>query len=302
MQKTFVLTIDVEIDAGRKWKTRDPASYLGVSQGIARLQSLCDRYEVRPTYLISPAVMVDARSVAYLDRLDRTRCELGTHLHGEYIGPQATYAGPDFGGCDPGEMQCTYEPELEYAKLETLTRRFVASFGEAPRSFRAGRFGARGWTIECLERLGYTHDTSVTPHRNWHGIADFSRPGSLAPYFPDKHDICQPGDSSVVEVPVSITPSLQWLRPTPRFSDLAQCIEVVDWYENNVDPTVLCCMFHNVELVPEMSPYCRTEADCVAMLDRIEQLFRLLSGRGYRFATLCEIERPSAPTTERETK
>lgn len=289
MNGTFVLTIDVEIDAGKKWRTRDPASYTGVLQGIARLQALCERYGVRPVYLISPAVMVDALSVACLNALDRSKCELGAHLHGEYIGPRAKYPGTDFGGCDPHEMQCSYPEELEFAKLENLTGRFRQLFGEQPRSFRAGRFGARGWTIDCLERLGYTHDTSVTPYRNWHDIVDYSRPGSLAPYYPSKQDICMPGDSRVLEVPVSITPEIKWLRPTPRFSDLDQCFEVIDWYEAHVSPTVLCCMFHNVELVPAMSPYCCSEEDCEAMLGRVERIFQRLTARNYAFKTLCEI-------------
>lgn len=289
MSKTFVLTIDVEIDAGKKWKTSNPASYEGVSAGVGRLQTLCDRYGVKPVYLISPAVMVDASSVDVLRALDSNRCELGAHLHGEYIGPQATHAGTDFSGCDPGEMQCQYEPALEFAKLERLTQRFAELFGRQPRSFRAGRFGARGWTIACLQQLGYTHDSSVTPYRNWHDIADFSRPASLVPYHPSTDDICQRGDSTVIEVPVSITPQLQWLRPTPRFSDFEQCRRVIDWYEEHTNPTVLCCMFHNVELVAGKSPYCATEADCLGLLQRVEAMFELLTARGYGFKTLSEV-------------
>lgn len=295
MSKTFVLTIDVEIDAQRKWRTRNPASYEGVRVGIPRLQALCDRFGIPPVYLVSPAVMVDRDSVALLNSLPRSRCELGAHLHGEYIGPEQTHPGTDFGGCDPGEMQCSYAPQLEFDKLANLTERFTRLFGEAPRSFRAGRFGARGWTIDCLQRLGYTHDSSVTPFRNWADVADFSRPGSLVPYFPSTADICQPGGARVLEVPVSITPELKWLRPTPRFSDLAQCIEVVDWYEAQVPGAVLCSMFHNVELVPDMSPYCKTEDDCQAMLGRIEGLFELLASRGYAFKALREIEAPRVP-------
>jgi hypothetical protein len=289
MTKTFVLTVDVEIDAGRKWRTSNPASYEGVYTGIAKLQSLCDRFGVKPVYLISPAVMVDARSVHVLGSLGSSRCELGTHLHGEYIEPAAKFRGPDFSGCDPSEMQCQYDQALELAKLKNLTDRFTDLFSRRPASFRAGRFGARGWTIDCLQQLGYTHDSSVTPHRNWHDIADFSRPGSLAPYYPSTGDICAAGDSSVLEVPVSITPELQWLRPTPRFSDLEQCIKVIDWYEQNTSPTVLCCMFHNVELVPGKSPYCATDADCQNMLQRIEAIFALLGQRGYQFKTLSEV-------------
>src|SRR6266851_2565139 len=63
MGKTFVLTVDVEIDAGPKWRTSNPATYEGVHVGIASLQRLCDAYGVKPVYLISPAVMVDARAV-----------------------------------------------------------------------------------------------------------------------------------------------------------------------------------------------------------------------------------------------
>ena len=287
---TFVLTIDVEIDAGHKWKTSNPATYEGVTRGVPILQKLCDAYGVKPVYLISPAVMVDRQSVEFLNSLNRDRCELGSHLHGEYIAPMARFPGEDFSGCDPKEMQCEYEKDVEFEKLKNLTEKFIKLFGSAPKSFRAGRFGARGWTLDCLEKLGYSHDTSVTPFRNWFDIADFSQPGSLAPYYPSKENICLPGDSSILEVPVSITPELQWLRPTPRrFSDFEQCRKVIDWYETQTRPTVLCCMFHNVELVPDKSPYCKTAADCAGMLETIENTFKLLTERGYRFKTLSQV-------------
>lgn len=289
MTKTYVLTIDVEIDAGRKWKTSNPATYEGVHQGIPLLQDLCDSYGVKPVYLISPAVLVDEKSVGILKSLPSGRCELGTHLHGEYIAPQATFSGPDFSGCDPSEMQCTYDPNIEFGKLKNLTNIFQTLFGYAPRSFRAGRFGARGWTMDCLQRLGYTHDTSVTPYRNWHDIVDYSKPGSLTPYHPSIDNLCQTGSTTVLEVPVSITPDLQWLRPTPRFSDFAQCQRVIDWYETHVHPTVLCSMFHNVELVPGKSPYCHTQDDCRNMLETLERTFQLLTDRGYQFKTLQEV-------------
>jgi hypothetical protein len=287
--RSYVLTIDVEVDAGRKWRTTDPATYLGVTQGIERLQASCERHGVRPVYLISPAVMVDANSIAFLKSLDTTKCELGAHLHGEYIGPQAKYPGPDFSGCDPSEMQCHYDRDLEFAKLQSLTNRFVELFGYAPKSFRAGRFGARGWTLECLEKLGYSHDSSVTPFRNWYDQVDFSNPCSVTPYYPSKENICEFGDAKVLEVPVSITPELKWLRPTPRFSDFDGCVEVIQWYEEHAAPTVLCSMFHNVELVPGMSPYCKTQADCDAMVETIERTFDLLKARNYSFKTLSEV-------------
>ncbi len=286
---SFLLTIDVEIDAGRKWRTSDPATYRGVIEGIPKLQALCDDYGVKPTYLISPAVMVDHDSIDLLGALDPKRSELGAHLHGEYVPPDARYDGDDFSGCDPGEMQCEYAEEIEYEKLAFLTERFKTLFGHAPTCFRAGRFAARGWTIACLERLGYTHDSSVTPFRNWYDRVDFSKPGSLAPYHPSTSDICMSGSSSLIEVPVSITPELAWLRPTPRFADFERCRAVIDWYMTHVSPTVLCCMFHNVELVPGMSPYCKTADDCDGMLAVIERVFAYLQDRNVRFKTLSEV-------------
>ncbi len=288
--KTYVLTIDVEIDAGRKWKTSNPATYEGVTKGIKILQGLCETYGVKPVYLISPAVMVDQKSVDFLNTLNRDHCELGAHLHGEYIEPEARFTGDDFSGCDPKDMQCEYEEEIEFEKLKNLTEKFIKLFGFAPKSFRAGRFGARGWTLECLERLGYTHDTSVTPFRKWHDVVDFSKPGSLIPYYPSTENICMAGNSKILEVPVSITPDVEWLRPTPRrFSNFEQCKKVIDWYEDNTHPTVLCSMFHNVELVANKSPYCRTNEDCKEMLDTIEKTFKLLKDREYEFKTLSQV-------------
>ncbi len=285
-----MLTIDVEIDAGRKWKTSNPATYEGMTLGIGILQKLCEKYGVKPVYLISPAVMVDRTSVRFLNALNWDRCELGTHLHGEYIAPMAKFSGEDFSGCDPEEMQCEYAEEIEFKKLENLTDKFRNLFGHTPKSFRAGRFGARGWTLACLEKLGYTHDTSVTPFRKWHDVVDFSKPESLSPYYPSKENICTRGDARILEVPVSITPDITWLRPTPRrFSDFEQCKKVIDWYEEHVSPTVLCSMFHNVELVPDKSPYCKTEEDCAGMLETIEKTFQLLTDRNYRFKTLSEV-------------
>jgi len=288
--KVYVLTIDVEVDAGPKWRTSNPATYEGVYRGIPLLQRLCESYGVKPVYLISPAVLMDLRSVDLLRSLDRMTCELGTHLHGEYVQPMAKFAGPDFSGCDPQEMQCEYAKEIELRKLQNLTRTFSDLFGYLPTSFRAGRFGVRGWTVACLEQLGYTHDSSVTPFRKWNNVADFSTATTLSPYHPSTENICVRGNSHVLEVPVSITPALEWLRPTPhKFSNFDQCRKIIDWYETHTTPTVLCSMFHNVELIPNTSPYCKTEQDCQELLHRVEQTFQLLSKRGYVFKTLNQV-------------
>jgi hypothetical protein len=77
--------------------------------------------------------------------------------------------------------------------------------GEAPRSFRAGRFGIDAPTLRELIPLGYEVDTSVTPlddHREDDG-PDF-RAASQHPYRPARDDIVKAGDLPIVEIPVSI--------------------------------------------------------------------------------------------------
>ena len=232
---------------------------------------------------------MDDSCVSFLRNLDPESCELATHLHGEYVEPSAKYKGPDFSGCDPGEMQCDYPEEIEFRKLETLTHLFVDKMGTSAKSFRAGRFGARGWTLECLRRLDYTHDSSVSPFRNWYGKADFSQAKLLAPYLASSENLLSRGESGITEVPITITPQRVWLRPTPGFSDLSTMEEVIRWYEGNVSPLTLCCMFHNVELVPGKSPSSETAADCEMMFERLEGLFGYISRRDYQSKTVSEV-------------
>lgn len=287
----YILTIDVEIDASASWKTSSPASFEGVLKGIPKLQDLCDKYGVKPTYLLSPAVLFDKDCIELFKSLNLNNCELGTHLHGEYIGPKAKYSPPDFSGCDPGEMQCQYSEELEFEKLKTLTNHFQDTFGYSPKSFRAGRFGARGWTIKSLEQLGYTHDSSVTPGRNWYNIADYSSCKKLSPYHPSSEDICKEGNSKIIEVPVTITKNLEWLRPTPGFSNFSKTKKVIRYASSSSKNVVhLCSMFHNVELIPNKSPYCKTDKDCEILMHTLEETFKLLVKKNTKFLTLKEVE------------
>jgi len=79
------VTIDCECDKGPRWRTELPLSFTGVTVGIAeKLHPLFARFGVKPTYLLSSEVMSDAASVEVLRSLEGA--ELGTHLHGEFVG------------------------------------------------------------------------------------------------------------------------------------------------------------------------------------------------------------------------
>ncbi len=61
--------------------------------GIAKIHHpLFQQHSVKPTYLISPEVLNDTQSVETLKQLKD--CELGTHLHTEYIEPDIKHLDP----------------------------------------------------------------------------------------------------------------------------------------------------------------------------------------------------------------
>ena len=155
------VSIDTECDKGKGWLSKRPMSFDGVHDGILeRIHPLFAEFGAKPTYLLSPEVLRDERCVEALRTIEPSS-ELGTHLHGEYAEPGAFE--PDM----TQHFQRDYAPELEREKLTYLTDLFIRAFGHQPRSFRAGRFGIGPSSIPILESLGYTVESSVTPHVDW---------------------------------------------------------------------------------------------------------------------------------------
>jgi hypothetical protein len=284
MSVYLCISIDCECDKGPGWKTRKPLAFSAVNVGIKeRLQPLFRQFRVKPTYLLSPEVLRDAGSVATLAALDG-EAELGTHLHAEFAEPEAYE--PEV----TAAFQSRYDRETERQKLAYLTNLFEQAFGHAPRSFRAGRFGIGRHSLGLLQQLGYHVDSSVTPHKDWSrlGASEASfLDAPTQPYWPvlDKPAIAAGSPGSLLEVPVTIRPwpatrllrrwiEPRWLRPTR--GSAARLIGVAR--EEIVEaaaagrPIVLNCMFHNVEVVAGASPYAATDAEAIAIIERLSAL------------------------------
>jgi hypothetical protein len=280
------VSIDTECDKGKGWRSRRPMSFDGVHDGVARrLQPMFASFGAKPTYLLSPEVLRDERSVEALRALE-AGCELGTHLHGEYAEP---------GAFEPEvtrDFQRDYPPELEREKLTYLTDLFIRAFSQQPVSFRAGRFGIGAASIGILESLGYGVESSVTPHMDWtsagaEGLAFRGAP--TQPYRPDRADPGRLGDAKLLEVPVTIRRRLAnaipilgsrldpaWLRPTRGTAEGLVRVaedEIADARRRSPGrPVVLNAMFHNVEIVPHASPYAATEDEARGILGRLRAL------------------------------
>ncbi|HTI69014.1 MAG TPA: FkbM family methyltransferase [Candidatus Limnocylindria bacterium] len=299
----LIVSIDTECDKSHNWRTASPLTFRGVVDAVPqRLQPLFADFGIRPTYLISPEVMCDRDSVAALRSLRDV--ELTTHLHGDYIVPQIKTW--DFAGSITDEMQWEYGPELERAKLASLTEMFLQQFGHQPKTFRAGRFGASQHTGAILRDLGYILDSSVTPHICWTSRQGVKRPDYRG--FPEmpytlggEGNIWKPATAGrFLELPVTVLPTGTvaanspqepiWFRPW--YSDADTLCRVLDHVLQQ--PAVngvrrpLVMMFHNVELLAGASPYPQTEAEVQRYLDMMKRVFELAAKRGVRSCTMAE--------------
>jgi hypothetical protein len=301
MKKFLTISIDVEPDCSPDWTYSNPLGFRGMHEGIARiLHPLFGRYGIKPTYLMNNVVMDDPGSVALMNNLPG-EYELGTHLHPEFIEPEKEFF--DYAGKSARRNSCFYPPEIEREKLVNITRLFERSFGYKPTSFRAGRFSAGPETIRSLWELGYKVDTSVTPHIKWNDATrehpvDFLK-APEQPYFIKEGTITSPGlkKEGMLQVPVTIgllkRNPIQvlaasglgfrrkmnwnrrvWLRPAfSRFEDMKALVEQFSRRYQDREAVVFNMMFHNVEVLPGLSPYTSSQASCDGYLEELERFF-----------------------------
>ncbi len=286
----FTLTIDVEPDCTPTWHYSNPLTFNGVTYGIQKiLQPLFNQYNITPTYLINNVVLENEESISTFQKLDGL-FELGTHLHSEFIEPEKKYY--DYAGKKGEANQCFLSSDIEFEKMKNITNLFREKFGYSPVSFRAGRFSARKNTLVCLEKLGYKVDTSVTPHINWNDETreqpvDY-RNANEQPYF----------DGKILEIPISITQQKRlllknktiWLRPF--YSTYKEMNTLVEEYEKKYRENkhiVFNMMFHNVEILPNKSPYTKTQNDVARYLESLELFFQLCNKKKMESIALSQL-------------
>lgn len=305
----IAVSVDVECDKDECWDVRRPLAFRGVEEGIGRcLTPLFRQYGVRPTYLVSPEVLRDRGSVTLLRGIEG--CELGAHLHPEFVSAGETVTATS-------AVACQLPEENERRDLEELTLAFERALGVRPVSYRAGRYGASARSVRMLVELGYLVDTSVTPHKLWDYGLDF-RGAPDSPYFPALDDITKPGlPGGLLEVPISLRPSpapvfvrrtaeiaarsrlrvardfAKWARGPawfrPGWSSRVMLLRFVREAACGEYGRVLNMMFHNVDVVAGCSPNAVSEVSVQAALDDMRAVFEEALSHGMRFATLLEV-------------
>jgi hypothetical protein len=250
--------------------------------------------------------------------------EIGSHLHGEHLDSGARLAPTS-----PGDFQCRYTPDVEFAKMIQLTQLFENVLRLRPRSFRAGRFGAGPHTLRCLEALGYENDGSVTPHMRWGaqpGELDFTN-APEQPYFPATSNLARRGDLRILEIPVSIVGSIvgdrlrstialehgqgllrrairratrrRWLNPAIETVDgmMGVCRTLIERHHRR-GPVVLSMMLHAGEVVPGASPNSRTRLQATEVTRRLDAVLGALVAAGATPMTMAEIGHTFRPRAE----
>lgn len=299
----LLVTLDCERDYGLGWETPSRLTFDGITRGLPdKLVPLFAEYGIRPTYLLSPEVIASPLCSDVFRGLQN--CELGTHLHIEYVVPQIATWDLNDSRIQVRGMQRECSFQLERDKMEVLTELFCQQFERPPRSFRAGRFGIGKNTGKILLDLGYAVDSSVTPHLAWHTVGsedgpDFREAQQLPYRVSQEGDLCRTGNASLLEIPITILPSdtfpsldrgyPHWFRPwysSRHVLDLIvrhmACLPPLPF------PRPLVMMFHVMEVEPGCSPYPQTRDQVDQYLSDLRATFGLVSHLGIQSQTLFE--------------
>ncbi len=311
MKTRILLGVDTEADDQWSAPARETLTVRNARE-LPRLQELCDRYAVRPTYLVTYEMAVDEGSRRVLRELASTkRCEIATHHH-----PWSTPPLVD-GHLYPSNLTPAHFRE----QLRILTDAVSAITGESPVSYRAGRNGFTGWQVPILQEMGYRVDSSVDPFFNEKRKGGPSFAGApLVPYFVSPEDPRRAGPSQLLEIPVTSALDRKWpswletayadvssayhFRRALRLLKIARPIWLRPSYSNPEDMKRLArrvlddgadhgapanIIFHSSELLAGGSPYNATENDVERFYRDLESLLAFLTGEGARGATFSEF-------------
>jgi hypothetical protein len=316
---SFLITIDTEGDNlwdNPKELTTENAKYL------YRFQQLCEKYGFKPTYLTNYEM---ANSVHFQELgkevlLNKTG-EIGMHLHAWDMPPPFELTDNDL---HHHPYLIEYPVIIIKEKVKIMTDILEDIFQIKMTSHRAGRWAFNEIYAEILIENGYLVDCSVTPLESWK--AHLGNPnnngGSDYSYFPNYHyfidpnDISKPGDSSLLEIPMTIDkierplfireskricdklnitkkiinhyfPPITWLRPNGRnLSDLLALLKKVLIKRGSY----VEFMLHSSEFMPGGSPTFKTKHSIERLYSQIEQLF-IKATENFDGCTLTEYYR-----------
>lgn len=298
----FIITIDTEGD--NLWQNHDRISTEN-TRFLPRFQTLCEKYGFKPVYLTNYEMAMDEAYVEFAqDVIARGQGEVGMHLHAWNSPPLQPLTDDDW---RHKPYLIEYPAEQIRDKVDHMTKLLEDRFQTKMLSHRAGRWAFNEYYASLLLEYGYQVDCSVTPRVTWQyspgnpqgqGGTDY-RAFPTHAYFIDPNNISQPGNSSLLEVPMSIqfkhsalmntlkqsydrlrgkqrSPSVHWLRPSGNNVDKMQRVAEQSLAEGN---DYIEFMLHSSEFMPGGSPTFKTDQDIEGLYNDLEALFAWLHER-----------------------
>lgn len=316
----FLITIDTEGD--NQWDHGRDLTVQNLKY-VSRFQNLCNKYRIKPTYLITTEVCEDPYAKEIMSDFIMTgKAEIGAHLHSWTTPPFIDKDGYRLNDANHA-FATELTEDLLIKKIRNLTNQIESTFGKRPLSFRSGRYGFNENVARILADNSYLVDSSVTPYTSWShckgmpggkGGPDFM--GNTA--FPFKYNFAE---NSLLEIPVTILPT--------RFP-LNQNKKIADYYFSKVDNSIflrlfrkllyqnqplwlrpfrstnisafeellneafkirlpyIVMMFHSSELMPGCSKYRTDENEVEELYNLLELFFQKLQERKLTSVTLTE--------------
>ena len=316
----FLITIDTEAD--NQWDHGRELTVENIKY-VPHFQELCEKYNIKPTYLVTSEVCEDPYSQKiFSEYIKNEKAEIGAHLHSWTTAPFLDKAGYRFN--DPNHAFATEFPEeIIHQKLQNLTNQIEQSFGKKPLSFRSGRFGFDERVARILVDNGYIVDSSVTPYTNWSvnkGIPDGNGGPDFREFssFPYSYTF---DSGSLLEIPVTILPTKfplngsetlakeyfkrvdnniflrgirkvffqnqpLWLRPYLHMNN--RLLEDVINQAIKIKLPFLVMMFHSSELMPGCSKYRKDKESVEKLFELLEQLFVFIVNQQISAVSLTE--------------
>jgi hypothetical protein len=283
-----VVDTEEEFDWSRPF-ARENTSVTAIRQ-LPALQTLLDRYQLKPTYVIDYPVATSPNSAPVIrDLYESRRCAIGSHLH-PWVNPPY-----DEALTTANSFASNLGHNLERAKLAMLTDAIEQYIGVRPRIYKAGRYGFGPSTVRVLEELDYAIDVSVNPYMDysdqrgpnferfdprpfWFGgngsllevPCTLGFAGFLRRYGPRLHRLVDTQRWRAVRLPgiLSRSGALNKIMLSPETSTLAEMQAVTRALIGDGVRTFSLTL-HSPSVEPGHTAYVRTADDLRAFLDRI---------------------------------
>lgn len=288
MKKYFIITIDTEGDNIWNYKPDNNVLLRPKVENAAyieRFQILCEKYNFCPTYLVDyEMAQSDVFTAFGKSLLRRKKGEIGMHMH--------AFSTPPFFKLDDKRgkglaFAGEYPMHVLYKKMEYMTKTLEDKFQIRIASHRGGRWYLDNRIINCLDKLNYLVDCTVTPRVNWEmtkGQTYNSNGSNYTKYVSKPYRI---KDTKMWEIPVTIykcregfhyKPNLLWMRPDGK--NTKKLIQVIK--RNRMLPIgYLEFMLHSSELMPGASPTFRTKQHIEMLYQELEIVFYYAYKNGY---------------------